>query len=290
MKAPPGKSTRVVAVVVAVLVLLGVGYAAYRTVFLRGHVPAFPTVRFDSAAAETSLRDCAARAERFHPNESEATIIAGLEEIHLSETGEETEIPSATVERQVEAFHRNLGVAAQEHRERILTLGDYLAVRFQSALETYLEAPAPPDESRSGEMMHLIITGGAFYTRAVHRKLINPDRTLNISKALPSVLFRYRWRVLAGLPGTEGFSPFEQKLLYDFTVRFVDAKEVERRRDAVKSLSALLPEYDAVIADALVLYEGKQFKDALRVLNNAENSGRTDAAVKNFRLAVKNRL
>ncbi len=285
------KKTSTVALIASfIAVLLGIALFVYRAAFLKGHIPDFPDITVIPKDAEASLQAQAKRARSFRPTDAEAELITRLEDIHLAETGQETEVPSASVERQVDAFRQSLKSAAKTDHARVLLLGDYLADRFQKALEAFLAESPAAGKNQAGEMMRLIMTGGAFYMKAVQRKLINPDHTLNVSKALPAVLFRYRWRILAGLPGDDGFTDTEQKLLFDFTIRYVDKQEVDRRLSAVKRLSALVPGYDSDIAEALVLYEADRYKEAIRVLDGAVARGRQDATVENFRRAIERAL
>ena len=186
---PRKKTTTASLIAIFIAVLMGIGLIVYRAAFSRGHIPNFPSVPINPQDAETSLQAQAKRARSFRPTDAEAELITRLEDIHLAETGEETEVPSASVERQVDAFRQSLGAVAKTDRARALLLGDYLADRFQQALEAFLAESPAAGKNQSGEMMRLIMTGGAFYMQAVQRKLINPDRTLNVSQALPTVLF-----------------------------------------------------------------------------------------------------
>lgn len=275
-----------VAATVFFAVLIGTALLSYRAVFLKGRIPDFPSVKFNPEEEKRAVNDLTSRSADFHPTNEESALISNLEEIHLAETGEEAEVPVASLERRVEDLNRNLRAHAAKEPSRFIAIGDYLAGRFQQALEKFLALKPTENRARSAEAMRLTITGGAFYATALRRKMINPDHSLNISKALPQVLFRYRWRAMGGLSPTLEFTPFEQRLLYDFTVRFVDKNEVDRRREAVKALSTLQPGYNAAVAEALVLYEAEKVPEAVKVLDAALAEGRDDKTVVDFRQAL----
>lgn len=269
-----------------IAVLAGVAAFAYRAVHLKGRIPDFPAVKFTPSEEQQALTRLAKAAADFRPTVEESALISKLEEIHLAETGEETEVPTSSLEKRVADLSAALQARAAEDKSRYLAVGDYLAGRFQHALEKYLAQKPAENQARSGEALRLTITGGAFLATALRRKMINPDHSLNISKALPQVLFRYRWRRMGGLPSALDLSTFEQRLLYDFTIRYVDKNEVDRRRKAVKELSTLQPDYDAAVAEALILLEGENAAAAMKILDAEIESGREDKAVIDFRHAL----
>jgi hypothetical protein len=161
---------------------------------------------------------------------------------------------------------------AEKKRDRYLTLGDLSALDFLDVLLASL--------SRTGKNAALdsriFLLGGAFFERAKQRGLIRGNGTLAVSTALIPVLFRYRWRLLASLPPRFGFTATENRILYDFEVRFLEPTKTERRLNAVKKLTELSPDYAAVIAEARVLYEAGRTSDALIILQKAaEKEGET---------------
>ncbi len=284
------KTIEILKVAFGMLAVAAVGFITYKGVSSRGHIPPFPQVRLDSKESEKSLLDTASRAASFSPKEDELKLISMLEQLHLLETGEEEEEPTRSVETRTEELAAALKQAAKQNQERFLLLGDYLAVRFDSALKALLSQKPSKDETRSYAYMRVTLFSGAFYMRAQKSGLIAPDRTLKGSAALPEILFRFRWRLLAGLPGTLELTRFEQKALFDFTARFVDKQDVDRRLKAASKLAELDSTYDAVTAKALIRCEAGQYEQALAILNKATAAGRNDPAFQSFVRAVESNL
>ncbi|HUT79165.1 MAG TPA: hypothetical protein VM285_15815, partial [Polyangia bacterium] len=124
--------------------------------------------------------------------------------------------------------------------------------------------------------------GGSFLERAVERGLLGEDGRLDGPAFLPEVLFMTRWRGLAGQSRVLGLAPLELRAYLDFVVAFSSHDAVALRLEAVESLAALDPAYDAVLARALVLYQGGRADEAHAVLMAAIRAGRDDPAVERF--------
>jgi hypothetical protein len=266
------------------------GLVTYKVVSSKGHIPPFPQPTFKSGEAEKSISDSMLRASSFHPTDDELKLVSMLEQLHLAETGEESEEPTMSVEKRTADLSAALAPAAKKDLTRFLALGDFLATRFDSALKDLLSQKPSTGENRSYALMRVTLFSGAFYTRALRSGLIAPDHTLNGSSALPEILFRYRWRRMGGLPGTVEFSNFEQKALLDFTVRFTDKQNIDRRLKAASDLAVLDKSYDAPIAKALILLDAGQKERAHKTLEQAIAAGRDDTVIDLFQRAVQQEL
>ena len=90
----------------------------------------------------------------------------------------------------------------------------------------------------------------------------------------PAVLFRVRWRHLAGLDIEDSFSTEELRLYYDFVIAFTTQHSVETRLSAITRLKMLDSSFDDVLARAVVFYQGGRSDEAYQELKKAMDGGR----------------
>ena len=263
------------ALMVGIPLLLG--FVLYRVISSRGHIPEMPRAALEADGAHRSIDALSKRIVGFVPTKAERDIITRLEDLHLAETGAKSDTPPTTsVEKQTRDLMQVLKKTAEADRARFLVLGDFLAFRFHLALEALLKQPVKNRGPHSLPLTRVVLFGGAFYRQALARGLIGANGALQSSEALPEILFRTRWRRLAGMKGDEEFDRYEQTALLDFTVRFVDKSEVSRRLDAARKLGARDSTYDGTVADALIYFEGGDPQSALKLLHRAETDPHSD--------------
>jgi hypothetical protein len=271
---------------VFVSVLAGTALVTYRAVSSAGRIPRMPRASLDEKDAEQSILSLTARSADFHPEDEERRLISMLEELHLAECDKEEQAPALSVKKRTENLKQALKRKAANNPTRFFALGDFLALRFHAALEALLLEKPTDKPRRSVALTRVILFGGAFYKQALKRSIITPDRKLTVSKALPEILFRYRWRLLGGVAPAQEFTAFEQKALLDFTVRFADKYKVKKRLDAARKLSKQDPLYDAASAEALIYLEAGQKKKALGVLEKKISQGTATETILLFKKAL----
>ena len=275
--APEKKRTIFLGAALLIALPVVLGLVLYQVILSRGHIPDMPRAALEVDGAHRSIEALSKRAEGFAPTEAERALIARLEDLHLAETGAESDaLPTTSVEKQTLDLMQALRKTAGTDRTRFLVLGDFLAFRFHLALEALLKEPMKDRGPHSLSLTRVILFGGAFYRQALARGIIDANGALRGSKALPEILFRTRWRRLAGMKGDEEFDRYEQTVLLDFTVRFVDKIEVKRRLEAARALAAQEPAYDGAIAEAVIYFEAADPQSALKVLRRAETDPHTD--------------
>jgi hypothetical protein len=128
--------------------------------------------------------------------------------------------------------------------------------------------------------------GGSFAARAVEREVITEVGEIDGPRNLPSVLFRVRWRALAGIDRREGLEPIEWLAHMDFVLAFSRPTSVEARLQAVGEITKIRPDFDAVLARAIVLHEAGRDGDAKALLDDAIGRGRSDETVTDFARAL----
>ena len=229
---------------------------AWSTYFITGEstsVPELPTVHITAAQSENILEYLKTRVKGFQLTSEEKTIVAALQDVHLAETdlsqGAPPQLPLL-----IENLERELTRLAQKDTSRYLIFGDALALDFCRAL--FNTFGHKPDQVKTDTPdAALILLGGAFYRRARAKRLIDERGNPTVPKALFSVLYRNRWRLMAHLPPDDAFTHTEKLLLHEFTVRFAPANELDRRLKAIAALKSLNPSYDADAARMRVRYE-----------------------------------
>lgn len=270
-----------------IAVLAGAAVLTYRAVSSAGRIPQIPRASLSEKDAEQSISELTTRAADFHPTDKERHLISMLEALHLAECDKEEKAPSLSVKKRTENLKRALQAEASRNPSRFLELGDFLALRFHAALEALLLEKPTDKPRRSIALTRVTLFGGAFYKQALNRNIITPDRRLTVSKALPEILFRYRWRLLGGVSPSREFTAFEQKAILDFTVRFADKHKVKRRLDAARKLSKKDPAYDGTATEALIFLEAGQKEKALDVLERRISKGNATETILQFKKALK---
>jgi hypothetical protein len=251
-----------------------------------GEVPDLPRPRFADAEVSEALRELAARAARATVTDDERALIGMIEELNLAETAEQVGPETAVqVEGMVKAVGEVARARAARNLERYLRLGDSLALEFDGALEAVLagarrEGLVRAMRSEAGAELKRI--GGSFAARAVERGVITDSGEIDGPQLLPSVLFRVRWRALAGVDRREGLAPVEWLAHMDFVLAFSKPSSVEARLQAIGEISRLQPEFDALLARAVVLHEAGRDGDARALLDEAIDRGRSDESVADF--------
>jgi hypothetical protein len=272
-----------------VLVLLGVVALAALVFFLArrgGEIPPLPRPGFDDGEVRRSLEELAARAKEVSITDDERTLLEMFEKLNRAETAEPQGPETA---RQVEGMVKAVGevalARATRNPERYLRLGDSMAVEFDRALNAVLERArsgglARALESEAGDDLRRL--GGSFVKRAVERELIDDSGEIDGPAHLAQVLFRVRWRAIAGMDRRRGLSPVEWLAHMDFALTFSRPESVELRLQAIDEIQKLGPGFDALLARAIVLHEAGMSGEALALLDEAIAGGRKDEPVLDF--------
>jgi len=270
-------------------VLLGAVALAALVYFLTrrtGDVPDLPRPQFDADQVEQATADLAKRAAEVSLTDDERALIGMLEDLNRAETAEPTGPESAVqVEGMVKAVGEVARARAARNLQRYLRLGDSLAIDFGEALGALLtEARGDGLEramrSDAGDEIRRL--GGSFASRAIERGLLTEDGAIDGSVLLPHVLFRVRWRALAGLDRREGLAAVEWLAHMDFVLTFSRPSSVEARLQAIDEIVKTQPEFDALLARAIVYHEAGMDDEALSLLSEAIAAGRADDAVTDF--------
>ncbi len=268
-------SKAILSAVIFVATLFATATAIYYSISIQGYLPEFPKVSTSVEEAEKSIAGLFLRTKDMSLTEKEKDFVNQLEELHLAETNELSDPPSLSIEKRVENLQRSLSEAARDNIDRFLLLGDFLAARFHSALEALLSEKQGVAPNRSTAVMRVNVFGGAFYKQAIERGIIDNAKGVNGSVALPQIMFRYRWRLLADLKKDLEFSDFEKRVLLDFVARFSNKHEASKRLNAVTELAQMDLSYDIELASALILSEAGRTHEALLYLEDAI-SGKPD--------------
>jgi hypothetical protein len=280
---PGGSRPRGLAALVLISGAVGLGVLVY---FLaggeRGSVPSIPRVDFSEPAVAESLRDLERRASSIEPSDDDRELLSLLEDLHASETAERIGPDAARrIEELLRVIREEAQSALARDREGYLALGDRQAWLFHSAMRDLLAAARSGGlESVDAERRsRLVRLGGAFFQRAVDRGLVTEDGALRGPDHLPSVLFRVRWRMLAGMDAHADLERVEIAAHLDFVAAFAPPAEVERRLEAIEKLAERDGSYDAVMARAVALSEGGRASEAYDLLRAVREKGREDEAL-----------
>ncbi|MFO8072128.1 MAG: hypothetical protein R6V85_09660 [Polyangia bacterium] len=248
----------------------------------RGAVPSMPRAELSESAVAESLNALERRASSIEPSDDDRGLLSLLEDLHASETAERVGPDTARrIEELLRVIREEAQSALARDREGYLALGDRQAWLFHSAMLDVLEAARGRGlESVGAERRsRLVRLGGAFFQRALDRGLVTEDGELNGPDHLPSVLFRVRWRMLAGMDAHADLEPVEIAAHLDFVAAFAPPAEVERRLEAIEKLAERDESYDAVLARAVALTEGGRVSEAYDLLRAARENGRKDEAL-----------
>jgi tetratricopeptide (TPR) repeat protein len=290
MNQPAGKAGSwrwrpLAAAALAFLLVAGLAYLLTRSG--AGELPPMPRASFPPGEAKGALDGLARRAAGYRSSEPERNL-ERLADLGRIETGREPDPDRGEhVALAMKAFSEAAQSSAAADPGHYLGFGDHLAGRFGQAVSRFLEAARRDGLARAridqrGSLEEIERLGGSFIQRAVERGLLGEDGRLDGPAFLPAVLFLTRWRSLAGQSRVLGLEPVERRAYLDFIVAFSSPDAVALRLEAVESLAALDPAYDAVLARALVLYEGGRADEAHAILMAAIEAGRDDPAVERF--------
>lgn len=282
-KDPDKRAMRGVVVFAVIIVLVSV---VYLLVSSKGHIPELPRTQLNRDAQAQIRAKWADRTAHFKMTDQERELAGLLNQVHGLETA--TEVDRDALRDALGRFSKKAAVVVGENKERYLLLGDYLALDFQQALLRALADVARDGlESNEETTEEIRNKGGAFWTHALRRGVIDERGRLHVWEVTPAVLFRVRWRHLAGLDMEESFSTEELRLYYDFVVAFTTPDSVETRLSAITRLKALDGSFDDVLARAMVFHQGGRGDEAYQELKKAMDGGRRDTQTVNFFRALR---
>jgi hypothetical protein len=276
-----------------VLVVVGAIALAALVYFLTrrsGEVPDLPRPRFTADEVERAVAQVEERAREVSLTDDERMLVAMIGDLNRAETAEPVGPESAVeIEGLVKAVGELARARAARNLERYLRLGDAQAVEFDRAVDELLARARRVGVERAmaseaGDELQRL--GGSFAARAIERGVITGGGEIDGPALLPLVLFRVRWRALAGVDRREGLSPLEWRAYMDFVLTFSKPSSVETRLQAIDEIADLEPGFDALLARAIVYHEAGMDDDALALLGEAIAGGRDDEAVTGFARSI----
>ncbi|MCU0663571.1 MAG: hypothetical protein MUC50_14745 [Myxococcota bacterium] len=193
---------------------------------------------------------------------------------------------------ELEAVEKAARAMAHESPEGYRLLGAKLSLEFMELMNSLLDDAAAHggiasalkmDETRAKRLERL---GGSFLRRAMEKGIVESDGSLHASRLALQCMFHARWNHLAGLAPDDSLGPAARKVYFDWTARFSEPTNLNKRLSAIGMLRAADSTYDDVLAKAIVLYEGGRKDDALAVLKEAIEKGRKDEPTLDFARAL----
>lgn len=215
------------------------------------------------------------------------TYLEKIEQLNLSEIDTTAENPST-----LETVQREARAMSHDDPEGYRLLGMKLSLEFMDLLESLLadavqassvKSAFQQDQPRAKRLERL---GGSFLRHAMDKGVIESDGRLNVSRLALAVMFQARWNHLGGLAPDDGLGPASRKAFFDWTARFTEPVNLNKRLSAIGMLKAQETSYDDVLAKAIVLYEAGKKDEALSILNAAIATGRQDKPTVDFARAL----
>lgn len=254
-----------------------------------GDLPQMPRAHISKAEQDEAVEALLGRIKGFamYPLEQEmVTILEKINNVEVDDSLSEDQ-RREKLEPLLAQFNRKAREQIIVDVSRYLEFGDYLAMRFEEALQKVLD-----EASQKGlgavlaeggpSVRELEAKGGSFLDRAVEVGAIGPDGELRAAKIAPQVLFRVKWRHMGSLSVDTEFTPVEQLAYLDFVVRYSKPESLNKRLSAIVALANFDDDYDATMARALVLYQAEKKADAYTELKSAIDEGRQDPEILEF--------
>lgn len=274
-----------ISVIIFGLVVLSMVFWLVRS---EGRVPDMPRTAIGESEQQRAMQALFARARDFKWKESDLEVQKKLTGLHQLETQDRDGFDrSSEIEVKIAELKESMQNATGGDAAYLLLLGDAFAVQFHRALENLLATMKRRGQKGWAEKEKAALRvvrekGGSFFERARKRGVIDDDGTLQVSEMTPQVLFRYRWRHMAGLDWDRELLPVEKKAYFDFIVRFSSKSAVMERLSAVEGLHALDKKYEREIARAIILFDGQEFAAARSELKRAIANRRSTATAQAF--------
>jgi hypothetical protein len=181
---------------------------------------------------------------------------------------------------------------AHESPEGYRLLGMKFSLEFKDLMDSLLDDAAnggiasalERDPARADRLKKL---GGSFLRRAMDKGVIESNGHMHAPRLALQTMFQARWNHLGGLAPDDTLGPVARKVFFDWTIRFSESTNLNKRLAAIGLLHTADPSYDQALAKAVALYEGGKKEDARRVLEQAVSEGRQDETILRFASSLK---
>lgn len=254
----------------------------------KGRVPSMPRTAIEESEQQRAMQALMARTRDFKWKKSDLVVKQKLTDLHQLETQDQNALDRASaIKGKIVELKESMQNATGGDTERLLLLGDAFAVQFHRALKNLLAIMKQRGQKGWAEKENAALRvtrekGGSFFERARKRGVIDDDGSLHVSEMTPQVLFRYRWRHMAGLDWDRGLLPAEKKAYFDFIVRFSSKSAVRERLSAVEGLHELDKTYEREIARAIIFVDGQEISAARSELKSAIANRRSTTTAQAF--------
>ena len=255
------------------LVLAGLALMIFTAVFYvarpkHGAVPTMPEVAIDPTQIDFAVKRIRARARTVSFSEYHHMLRDAYQDLNLAEV---EGVDGKELMRLRQNFVEKTEIGQTARKERYLLMGDYLAVQFEKVLSDVLKdignkGLQPVLASQSANYRKLISISGNFLKEGIRSGLIGTDGQMHDASFVPQILFRKRWRMLGEMPYRYQFLPIESLVDAAYQLRFGNPAHPDSRLRAVQRIHRAVPDFNHLLASALVHYEAKEAERAKAVL------------------------
>jgi hypothetical protein len=242
----------------------------------------------EESEQQRAMQALLARTRDFKWKKTDLEVKQKLTELHQLETQDRDGLNrSAEIKVKIAALKESMQNATGGDTAYLLLLGDAFAVQFHRALENLLAIMKKRGQKGWAEKEKAALQvvrekGGSFFERARKRGVIDDDGSLHVPEVTPQVLFRYRWRHIAGLDWDTGLLPVEKTAYFYFVVRFSSKSAVMERLSAVEGLYKFDKTYEREIARAIIFFDGQELAAARSELKSAIANRRSTTTAQAF--------
>jgi tetratricopeptide (TPR) repeat protein len=278
------------------------GFAAALTILLltavyrfaqphNGSVPSMPSLNINQNELKDAVDRLHKRADSVKKlNSYQASTLEAFFKLNMVEISSKD--PQTVIAAQA-GFEQQTQIPATAKKERYLLLGDYVAVKFEKALKKVLlraenEGLKKIINLEDADYANLVKLSGSFLVSLIQRGAVAEDGKLLIPDYMPQIIFRRRWRMLGGLPYRYNFLEVEALVDNYYLLMQTEPSLVDKRLKAVKRVKQLTPDFDYILARAIVYYEGKERQRAIEVLKSAIDSDADNFTAQQFLRFLKN--
>ena len=280
----PVAGNRAAKIVFVIVFFLSIAAAVTVFVIVKeiAEVPPLPRASFDLKELQEAILTLEAKGKSITPTSEEEALIGTLEKVHTAELSKEK-----TAHDLASAYRVQAESIMLSDKDRYLKLGDRQAWKFSVAFTDVLMLMKNKGikevlRDRGEAIKKLNLLGGTFLSRALKWNIIDVRGHLDAPSLLPAVLFKRRWRAMVGIRDLEGLTPLEMRVDRDFVVRFSRKSAYKERVRAINALARLDSSYDALVAKAVVLFEGNRIEEALSLLKSSGRAREGDQTVESF--------
>ena len=255
-----------------------------------GALPAMPEIAIDAALIDFAVKRVQTRAQTVSLTEYHKSLRDAYQALNVAEV---EGVDGKELMRLRQNFVEKTEIGQTARKERYLLMGDYLAVQFEKILFDVLEDIQNKGlqqvlNSKSANYRKLISISGNFLKEGIRSGLIDADGQMHDASFVPQILFRKRWRMLGEIPYRYQFLPIESLVDAAYQLRFGNPANPELRLKAVQRIQRAVPDFNHLLASALVYYEAKEAERAKAVLARGLQKEPEDFAMNQFLLFLTN--